>query len=149
MGVLPPSTRLSPERIPEEHRAWTETSILSPLNRFIEPLMALLSRGFSLTGNANAQTIQLSFTCPASWSAAGSALQVLSTLAGSCVHLFPTHCEQIDGSGTVTGAVSGLTLPAWSEVLSTDRASRAIRITNQPGLTAGTRYRVTWLAVGA
>lgn len=145
MTGLPSTTRLVPDEVPAEHRTWVEKALIVPLNRFLTPVAALLGR--LPTANLNMQVLRRKLTAPSSWTDS-DVLEFASALSGPCVGVWPVSAHILDAAGQLSTNTHGLTLPAWDEKPLQDRTGTKLRITNQPGLAAGSRYEVVWIAFG-
>lgn len=140
-------TTVSTDAVPKDQRSWVDAALVVPLNRTLDLLRALLGRGISLRTNVNAQIVEKKFVAPAGtdWSAAR--LDSPLELSGPVLGVQVLGCWTVDGAGHDVASVGGLSSPAWRSLV-TDGAL-LFRLLDQPGLTAGTRYRLLLLLWGS
>lgn len=147
MGYVP-IRLLTPDEVPTADRPWVERVLIQPLNRMLDPLRLLLDRGISVQTNMHAQVFALAFTAPSGSDWSSSRFETVSALRGSALGIIVIRCDLLDSAGKPSTPVSDLGLPAFEERVATGRTERLFRLVYQPGLTAASRYRVTYLAWG-
>lgn len=146
MAITVPIRRLTVDEVPQDQRSWVQPAIVTPLNRALDPLDAILHNGLSVQSNLNAQVVELKFRAPTGTDWSAQRFDVASKLSGACIGLWPVLCFAQDSASHDAAPTGGLSLPAWREVIADGK--RLIRLVYQPGLTAGTSYRVRWMAFG-
>lgn len=155
MPILPTQIApLTPDDLPKDVRSWMDAGLLIPLNRLLDLLRSLISRGISIRTHINAQVIERKFIPPTAstdiadevdWST--SRFDAPLTLSGPVLGVQVLAAYKVDGAGHDTGPVWNLPAPVWREVLV--EGKRNLRLVYQFGLQSGQRYRLVLLAWGS
>lgn len=147
MTVRPQNIQpLNPDELPPEARSWAERVLVIPLNRTLDTIRTLLTNGVTLQTHINAQVVERVFVAPSGSDWSADRLDTVLDLTGAVVGVQPLSVMTVDGAGHDLAPVGGAGMPVWREVAINGR--RLLRIIHQDSLTAGTRYRVKWLAWG-
>lgn len=144
--------RLAVDHVPADARGWVEKSLVAPLNRFLQPLADAIRR--VMLSQLNVQVLEYRGYPPTTSLPA----EFPSSLTGSCLGILPLSARLLEANGGLAPGVGvgELTSPTWVELVKAGAGGATLRVTSQATtsdaattLSAGSKYLLRWLAVGA